>query len=101
MCYAALAMTTATDGTSRGPAEVARAASLVIAEIEFPDFRTMLANCSSDSLRRLRRTLTCTFISQFERIAKVGRLAPGHVFTRDEGLRTATEAGTTPPWSRW
>jgi hypothetical protein len=42
-----------------GLPEMVRAASLVMAEIEFPDFRITSANCSSDSLRRLRRTLTC------------------------------------------
>src|SRR5581483_6298896 len=36
------------------------AASFVIAAIELPDFRTTLLNCSSDSFRRLRSTLTCT-----------------------------------------
>ena len=35
-------------------------ASLVMAEIELPDLRTTLINCSSDSLSRLRRSLTCT-----------------------------------------
>jgi hypothetical protein len=35
-------------------------ASLVMAEIELPDFRTMLVNCSPDNFRRLRSTLTCT-----------------------------------------
>src|SRR5262245_12234904 len=31
-------------------------AAFAMAEIEFPDFLTMLANCCSESLRRLRRT---------------------------------------------
>lgn len=50
------------------------AASFVMAEIELPDFLTMLANCSLDSLRRLRRTLTCTLsLKSNELRKKVGR----------------------------
>jgi hypothetical protein len=52
--------TSAAVGSSLGLVGVVRVASLAMAAIEFPDFRNMPANSSSDSLRRLRRTLTCT-----------------------------------------
>jgi hypothetical protein len=45
-------------------------ASLVIAEIEMPDLRRTLVNCSSVSLSRLRRILTCTLSLKFNELRK-------------------------------
>ena len=46
------------------------AASLAIAEIEMPDLRRTLLNCSSVSLSRLRRILTCTLSLKFNELRK-------------------------------
>jgi len=46
------------------------AASLAIAEIEMPDLRRTLLNCSSVSLSRLRRILTWTLSFKFNELRK-------------------------------
>jgi hypothetical protein len=46
-------------------------ASLLIAEIEGPAFRTMSASCSGETLRRRRITLTCTWSCMSRLLRKV------------------------------
>ena len=60
-------------------------ASLVMAEIDLPDFRTMLVNSASDSLRRRRRTLTCTLSLKSSELRKYVGLRLFIMFTRTEG----------------
>ena len=69
-------------------------ASLVMAEIDLPDFRTMLVNSASDSLRRRRRTLTCTLSLKSSELRKYVGLRLFIMFTRTEGGFTRTEGGS-------
>jgi len=66
---------------------------LVIAEIELPDFRTTLLNCSSDSLSRLRRTLTCTLSLKSNELRKYVGLCLFMGFSRDDGLARPRPGG--------
>jgi hypothetical protein len=68
-------------------------ASLVMAEIDLPDFRTMLANSASDSLRRRRRTLTCTLSLKSSELRKYVGLRLFIMFTRTEGVSLALKGG--------
>ncbi|MDA9419067.1 hypothetical protein XI07_14600 [Bradyrhizobium sp. CCBAU 11445] len=61
-------------------------ASLVMAEIELPDLRTTLVNCSSDSLSRLRRILTCTLSLKSSELRKWVGFDLFICFFRDEGM---------------
>lgn len=66
------------------------AASLMMAEIELPDLRTTLLNCSSDSLRRRRRILTCTLLARFSELRKSTGFCLFICFFRDRGRTGAT-----------